>query len=200
MASDPSPLSPQRPADAAEAPRTNNGPDTSGAQSPPGGVEFKPGARPVPDYELVQRLRRGGFGEVWKALVPGGVTVALKFIRLDDNAGAVEQRSLELIRDIHHPNLLALFGSWQRDGFLILALELGDCTLLDRLKTAQAAGSKGIAAGELLEYMREAAKSLDYLNGHDIQHRDVKPHNFLLVGTGVNVAPTSAWPSSCSTR
>jgi hypothetical protein len=136
----------------------------------------------------VARLGRGGFGEVWKAIGPGGVAVALKFIRLDDKAGAVEQRSLDLIRNIRHPNLLALFGSWQRDGFLILALELGEGTLLDRLKQAQAAGTVGIPAGELLEQMRDAARGLDYLNGRGIQHRDVKPHNFLLVGNGVKVA------------
>jgi formylglycine-generating enzyme required for sulfatase activity len=184
------PLPPQRPPGAAEAPQTDNaaaGHDTPGA-APPGSVEFKPGARPVPDYELVQRLGRGGFGEVWKAVGPGSVAVALKFIRLDDKAGAVEQRSLELIRDIRHPNLLALFGSWQRDGFLILALELGEGTLLDRLKQAQAAGTEGIPPGELLDHMRDAARGLDYLNGRGIQHRDVKPHNFLLVGGGVKVA------------
>jgi formylglycine-generating enzyme required for sulfatase activity len=152
------------------------------------GVELKPGARPVPDYELVQRLGRGGFGEVWKAIGPGGVAVALKFIRLDEKAGAIEQRSLDLIRDIRHPNLLALFGSWQRDGFLILALELGEGTLLDRLAQAQAAGTPGIPPGELLDHMRDAARGLDYLNGQGIQHRDVKPHNFLLVGGGVKVA------------
>jgi serine/threonine protein kinase len=36
--------------------------------------------------------------------------------------------------------------------------------------------------------MRDAARGLDYLNGQGIQHRDVKPHNFLLVGGGVKVA------------
>jgi formylglycine-generating enzyme required for sulfatase activity len=192
MASHPSPPPPpQRPPGTAEPPRTDNaaaGHDTPGAHAPPGSVEFKPGARPVPDYELVQRLGRGGFGEVWKAIGPGSVAVALKFIRLDDKAGAVEQRSLDLIRNIRHPNLLALFGSWQRDGFLILALELGEGTLLDRLKQAQAAGTEGIPPGELLDHMRDAARGLDYLNGRGIQHRDVKPHNFLLVGDGVKVA------------
>jgi formylglycine-generating enzyme required for sulfatase activity len=147
-----------------------------------------PGARPVPDYELVQRLGRGGFGEVWKATGPGGVAVALKFIALGERAAAVELRSLELIRDIRHPHLLGLFGVWQQPDRLILAMELGDGTLLERLHQVAGADRPGIVRDELLQYMRDAARGIDYLNGRGIQHRDLKPQNLLLVGGGVKVA------------
>src|SRR5262249_24478886 len=42
--------------------------------------------------------------------------------------------------------------------------------------------------GELLEQMHDAARGLDHLNSRGIQHRDVKPANFLLVGGGIKVA------------
>jgi predicted Zn finger-like uncharacterized protein len=156
--------------------------------TPAAGFDLEPGARPVAEYELLQFLGGGGFGQVWKAVGPGGIQVALKFVRLDDHAGAVEQRALEVVRGIRHAHLLGCFGVWQRDGYLILALELADGSLLDRLRDAQRRGLTGLPREELLEQMREAAKGLDYLHAQHIQHRDIKPHNLLVVGDSVKVA------------
>ena len=72
-----------------------------------------PGSKPLLDYELVSPLGKGSFGEVWKAVGPGEVPVALKFIRLDDRVAEAELRSLELIKKIRHPNLLGTSGIWK---------------------------------------------------------------------------------------
>jgi formylglycine-generating enzyme required for sulfatase activity len=155
---------------------------------PPGRFHLVAGAEPVPGYVLLEQLGKGGFGEVWQAAGPGGIEVALKFVRLDEIAGAVEQRSLDLIKNVRHAHLLSCFSVWQRAGYLILALELADGSLLDRLREAQRSGLNGLPREELLEQMREAAKGLDHLHTQHIQHRDIKPQNLLLVGGSVKVA------------
>src|SRR5258708_2641889 len=84
------------------------------------GILLIPGHRPLPEYELVRQLGKGASGEVWKATGPGGISVALKFIQLGEQAGQVELRSLEVMKNIRHAHLLTLFGVWERAGFLII--------------------------------------------------------------------------------
>src|SRR5438128_99757 len=91
-----------------------------GAAGPGAPILLTPGTRPLPEYELVRLLGRGGFGEVWQATGPGGFDVALKFLRLAEQTGQVEMRALELMKKIRHPHLLPMFGAWQRDGLLII--------------------------------------------------------------------------------
>jgi pSer/pThr/pTyr-binding forkhead associated (FHA) protein len=158
----------------------------------------EPGVEPIPGYCLSQRLGRGGYGEVWRAYAPGGFQVALKFVPLQNACGAVELRALDLIRDIRHPNLLVTFASWQIEGWLIIAMELADRTLMDRLREVRDQGQIGIPRDELLDYFQEAARGIDFLNEprmmpggtqrFAVQHRDIKPQNILLVGNGVKVA------------
>ena len=145
------------------------------------------GEEPVPGYRLTRKVGQGGFGEVWQAEGPGGFSVALKFIRLAEG-GTVELRSLEIMKQIRHPHLLPMFGAWQKRDFLIVAMELARCTLSDRLKELVAKGQPGIPVPELTDHLRDAARALDYLNEQNIQHRDVKPHNLMLVGDGVKLA------------
>jgi formylglycine-generating enzyme required for sulfatase activity/serine/threonine protein kinase len=153
-------------------------PTAAGPLAARGGLGLMAGQRPLPEYVLVRVLGRGGFGE--------------------GEAGRIELRSLELMRSIRHANLLPMFGAWQQEGRLIIAMELADGNLLDRLRHAQNEGQPGIPADELLQYLRDAARGLDFLNqcrdplgasdAVGIQHKDVKPQNLLLVGGAVKVA------------
>ncbi|MBY0524561.1 MAG: tetratricopeptide repeat protein [Gemmataceae bacterium] len=156
------------------------------------------GAEPVAGYRLVAPLGRGAFGQVWKATGPGGFSVAIKMIPLDSRAENFELRSLELMKDIRHAHLLALFGAWRTDDMLIIAMELADRTLTDRFQELRRQGQTGIPFAELVEYMSDAARGIDFLNEPrhklgdkeqiGIQHRDIKPQNLLLVGGSVKIA------------
>lgn len=80
--------------------------------------------------------------------------------------------------------------------WLVVAMLLGGKSLLQRLKECVGQGLPGIPPKELLSYMDDAAKGLDFLNDprHDlgegpvsIQHCDVKPANIVMIGTSAVV-------------
>ncbi len=161
-------------------------------------IALNPGDEPIPGFRLVRRRGRGGFGEVWEAEASGGFLVALKFVRLSSRARAAELRALEFVRGIHHPNLLANFGSWQVDDTLIIGMELADRSLWERYIEAADEGLSGIPRAELLGYLAEVAAGIGHLNEYrhsfdgrtriGVQHRDIKPSNILLFGGGAKVA------------
>lgn len=168
------------------------------------------GLQIVPGYRLEVQLGKGGFGEVWRAIGPGKVPVALKIITAKGSiSGEREFKSLDLLRDLRHPNLLPVQAYWLLDddgvvieddrhpSSIVIAMLLGGKNLRQRLEECRKRGFAGISPRELLELLRDAAKGIDFLNKpiHKlgdrvvaIQHRDIKPENLMIVGGGLMVA------------
>lgn len=156
-------------------------------------IAFQPakGAEPIPGYVLGECIGSGGYGEVWKAVAPGGLIKAIKFVHgcIEDKWAARELRSLELVKTLNHPFLLNLERIEIVDGQLMIVSEMADMSLKEKYSICRQSGQAGIPRDELIEYLGEAAEALDYLQEIcSFQHLDVKPENILLVGRHVKVA------------
>lgn len=154
-----------------------------------------PNVEPLPGYRLIERLGRGGFGEVWKAEAPGGLHKAIKFVYGDmdatDDSDLAEQelKSLSRIKSIRHPYILSIERFDVVEGQLLIVMELADRNLWDRFRECRTQGLPGIPKAELIGYMDEAAEALDLMNSqYNLQHLDIKPQNLFLVYNHVKIA------------
>src|SRR5262245_16978832 len=160
------------------------------------GVRVEQNAEPIPGYRLIERIGGGGFGEVWKAEVPGGMHKAIKFVYGDlsstgdsDQRAKQEMKALERVRSVRHPYILSLERYEVIDGQLIIVMELADRNLWDRFRECRAQGLPGIPREELLNYLEESAEALDLMNReYQLEHLDIKPQNIFLVHNHVKVA------------
>lgn len=145
----------------------------------------------LPGYKLQKLLGAGGYGEVWLASAPGGLTKAVKIIfgYHNEKRASSELKSLEKIKSVRHPFLLSLERIEVIEGRLVIVSELADGSLKDRFEHHRNQGKQGIPRDELLGYLKDSADALDYLSDHhSLQHLDVKPENLLLLAGHVKVA------------
>jgi serine/threonine protein kinase len=157
------------------------------------------GQEPIPGYRLSKHLMSYDLGHIYKADGPGGFPVALQFKpRSQGEHQRLLDKSVDLMQIIHHPHLLSIFGVWRMEKAEIVATEFADSTLEDRLQQVRRTGQLGIAQEELLQYMEDAAKGIDFLNEPrhtlfgkadvSVVHGDIRPSHLRLVGGRVKVA------------
>ncbi|XP_020085967.1 probable leucine-rich repeat receptor-like protein kinase At5g49770 [Ananas comosus] len=138
--------------------------------------------RSTNDFRGINEIGSGGYGKVYKGMLPDGRIVAIKRSQQGSNQGGLEFKTeIELLSRVHHKNLVELVGFCCEKGELILVYEfMSNGTIRETLS-----GRSGIQLDwtRRLRIALDSARGLTYLHEHanpPIIHRDVKSSNILL--------------------
>jgi eukaryotic-like serine/threonine-protein kinase len=139
-------------------------------------VALTPGTR-LGVYEITAPLGEGGMGEVYRATDTSlkrqvAIKVLPASVAADADRLARFQREAEVLAQLNHPNIAAIYGLEQSGATPALVMELVDGpTLAGRLTQG------AIPVDEALPMARQIADALTAAHAQGIVHRDLKPAN-----------------------
>jgi serine/threonine protein kinase len=122
-------------------------------------------------------------GEVWLALDEelGGRPVAVKRMHSRMLADAEDvarfQREMRLAARMQHPNIMTLFTTGADNGVPFMVMEYLEGQDLGKVPRLE-------GADKVVRVGRDTCAALQYAHGTGVVHRDIKPGNLFLCGTG----------------
>jgi WD40 repeat protein/tRNA A-37 threonylcarbamoyl transferase component Bud32 len=139
---------------------------------------------PIPRYEILGELGRGGMGVVYKARqVKLDRLVALKMILTAGHAGEADlarfRTEAEAIARLQHPNIVQVYDIGEHEGKPYFSLEYCAAGSL-----AQKLDGTPLPPKEAARLVETLARAIEAAHQKGIVHRDLKPANVLLLEDG----------------
>lgn len=150
-------------------------------------------------YEILELIGVGGMARVYKARCHRlNRLVAVKILR-DDLVQDAELRrrfhdESQAVAMLSHPNIVAVYDVSRSSDFEYIVMELIDGITLKQYM--QKKGNK-LNWREALHFITQIVKALGHAHSRGIIHRDIKPHNIMVLRDGsVKVADfgIAGWP------
>ncbi|EME26076.1 cyclin-dependent serine/threonine protein kinase [Galdieria sulphuraria] len=146
-------------------------------------------------YKILKKLGKGSHGTVVLAEDQETLQmVAIKRIRQQfcSYEESLSSRELQILRELHHPNIIALLDAFYEDGRLYLVLEYLESNLCDLLKKENrrllshgtSNRTQGMREDEIRLITSALLQGLSYIHKQGFVHRDLKPENILCSKTG----------------
>ena len=136
-------------------------------------------------YEILEVIGTGGMAVVYKALCHRlNRLVAIKILK-DEFSGDEEFRRRfraegEAVAMLSHPNIVQVYDVSSSDTANYIVMEL-----IDGISLKQYMEVKGVLNWkETLHFSMQIAKGLEHAHSRGIVHRDIKPHNVMVLKDG----------------
>jgi hypothetical protein len=140
-------------------------------------------------YELIERLGRGGMGEVWRARDPAlRRDVAVKVLRHEGGEGGDKTLRDDFVRrfvrearaaaSLKHPNVVAIHDVGVDEEPYIVMEWVEGASLRGFI------GDASVPVAQRIEWLVEIARALAAAHQMGLVHRDVKPDNVMITKDG----------------
>ena len=137
-------------------------------------------------YEILERVDAGGMAVVYKARCHRlNRLVAIKILKSDLAQDAEFRRRFhdesQAVAMLSHPNIVAVYDVSRSDELEYIVMEL-----IDGITLKQYMQKKGEALNwrEALHFITQIMKALGHAHSRGIIHRDIKPHNIMVLRDG----------------
>jgi eukaryotic-like serine/threonine-protein kinase len=152
-------------------------------------VELRQHPQPVPGYEMIKVLGRGGMGCVMLARQESsGRAVAIKTllpeVAVDEKALKRFMREIDVAAMLKHPHIVEFLDRGTNNGSFYLVTEfVAGC---DAAKLAAAKGGR-LSCTDAMMILMQVLEALAHAHTQGYIHRDIKDQNILVTGEGASL-------------